>query len=55
MENLLKAKNQDEKFFAIGVEEEEVEEALTYYKEREPKVQKVIDQFIASRLTTETE
>ena len=38
MESILKSKNQDEKFFAIGVEEEDVEEAITYYKDREPKV-----------------
>ena len=30
--------NEAEKFFAIGVEDEDVEEALTYYREREPKV-----------------
>ena len=38
MEMLLKAKSQDEKFFAIGVEDEDVEEALAYYREQEPKV-----------------
>ena len=46
MEMLIKTKNADEKFFVLGVEEDDVEQALLYYKDTDPRVQDMIDTFV---------
>ena len=43
----LESYRNDLKFFATNVEEEDIEEALTYWKEKDPKIQEIIDNFLA--------